>query len=432
MLRVYFFMVVCFVFASSSPIELSLEQKEYLKQKKVITMCVDPDWAPFEIINQKGEHEGIAGDLIRLVAKRLGIDIVLVPTTTWQETLEFSKEYKCDILSFLNETPKRKEWLTFTNPIFTDPNVLVGRAENSYIEDLSKISASIALPQGTAMSELFAKDFPNLTIIPTITEEEAFELVENKKADLTLRSMIVAAYTIKKEGHFNLKIIGQPSGYENYLRIGVRKDEPILKDILNQGIATITKEDTQSIINKHVTIIIEKVTNITIGAWIVLILTLFISLILLWNYLLRKKVADVVNKNLEQQEIMFQQNKQAELGSLIGNISHQWRDGLSQISAINLNLRAMLEFGVDITKDDMNKSTKEIEKSITFMTDTIKVFLDFYKPAKESTEFYIQDSLKEVLSIIDMKIKCNQVSVIIEEHYPLQVVAKKMSGCMFG
>lgn len=395
-------------------ISLSQEEKQYLADKKVITMCVDPDWEPFEIINKSGIHEGIAGDLIRLIQKRLDIKIVLIPTQTWEETLEKSKNYECDIMSFLNQTPKREEWLTFTEPIFKDPNVLVGRAENQYIEDLSQVKASIALPYGTAMSELFARDFPNLTIIPTTTENEAFKLVEDKKADLTLRSMIVAAYTIKKEGLFNLKIIGQPQGYENKLRIGVRKDEPILRDILNKGIATITEEDTQHIINKHVTIIIEEVTHITLGAWIALGLFVLSLLVVLWNYTLRKKVALEVEKNLKQQEIMFQQNKQAEVGNLVANISHQWRDGLSSIGAINLSIMAKLDFNLEISKDELKKSTKQIESSINFMIDTMKIFLNFYKPSSKIETFDVAHSIRDTLSILDMKIKRNKVEVVMD------------------
>lgn len=161
----------------SDGIKLTAQEKEYLATKKVIKMCVDPDWEPFEIINKSVIHEGIAADLINLIQRRLDIKIILVPTTSWEESLEKSKKHECDIMSFLNQTPKREEWLTFTEPIFKDPNVLVGRSENQYIEDLSTIKASIALPYGTAMSELFARDFPNLTIIPTTTENEAFKLV---------------------------------------------------------------------------------------------------------------------------------------------------------------------------------------------------------------------------------------------------------------
>lgn len=115
-------------------------------------MCVDPDWEPFEKINKDGFHEGISADIIKLISDKLQIKIELIATKTWDESIEFSKNKKCDILSFLNETPKRKEWLIFTEPIFKDPNVLVGRSEKSYIEDISKVNFSIALPEA-AMSE---------------------------------------------------------------------------------------------------------------------------------------------------------------------------------------------------------------------------------------------------------------------------------------
>lgn len=230
--------------------------------------------------------------------------------------------------------------------------------------------------------------------------------------------MIVAAYTIKKEGLFNLKIIGQPQGYENKLRIGVRKDEPILRDILNKGIGTITEDDTQNIINRHVTIVIEKVTHITVGVWIALAILAVSFLVILWNYTLRKKVALEVAKNLQQQEIMFQQNKQAEVGSLVGNIAHQWRDGLNNISSVNLEIMTKLHFGYDITKDEMEQYSSKIEKSISFMSDTMKIFLDFYKLSSKVETFNATDSIRETCSIIDMKIKQNKVKINISEQTP--------------
>jgi hypothetical protein len=61
-------------------------------------------------------------------------------------------------------------------------------------------------------------------------------LVSARKVDMTMRSLIVAAYTIKHEGWFNLKIAGQVPGHGNALRIGVAKDQPMLRDILSRGL----------------------------------------------------------------------------------------------------------------------------------------------------------------------------------------------------
>ncbi|MDP3292775.1 MAG: transporter substrate-binding domain-containing protein, partial [Sulfuricurvum sp.] len=72
-------------------ISLNAAEQEYLRTKKEITMCVDPDWEPFEVIDKNGDHVGIAADLIQLAAKRAGLNIKLIRTTTWEETLKLSK-----------------------------------------------------------------------------------------------------------------------------------------------------------------------------------------------------------------------------------------------------------------------------------------------------------------------------------------------------
>ena len=224
-----------FLFLSSilfgNNFELTKEEINYLNSKKIISMCVDPDWEPFEKINKYGFHEGISADIIKLISNKLNIKIELIPTKDWDESIDFSKQKKCDILSFLNETPKRKEWLVFTEPIFNDPNVLVGRIEKSYIDDISKVNLSIALPKNTAIGERFTKDFPNLTIIPTTSENEAFKLVEEQKADLSLRFMIIKAKNIKKNGKTQKQIADIYQVSQSTISNDLKEKESILKDI---------------------------------------------------------------------------------------------------------------------------------------------------------------------------------------------------------
>jgi len=42
---------------------LSVKEKEYIKNKKVINMCVDPSWEPFEAIKD-GKHTGLVADYL--------------------------------------------------------------------------------------------------------------------------------------------------------------------------------------------------------------------------------------------------------------------------------------------------------------------------------------------------------------------------------
>lgn len=285
----WFLMMLLFLPLSLMSVPLSSSEKEYLEKLGKINVCVDPDWEPFEQMDTKGNYTGIGADLLRLVAQRVGVEIAVMQTKDWDESVAYSKVGKCHIISFLNQTPYRDQWLIFTQPHFSDPNVFITREEHPFIgnpHDL--IRESIVFPVGTAMEERIRNEYPNLRVISAKSEQEAFEMVSDKKADMAMRSLIISAYTIKKEGLFNLKISGQLPDYVNQLRIGVIKSEPRLRDILDKGIATITPEDRASIVNKYVSIKAQMVHDYRL-IFKVILLFIAIGILMLWRYYALKK-----------------------------------------------------------------------------------------------------------------------------------------------
>lgn len=270
-------------------IEFSAQEKAYIKHSAAIRMCVDPDWEPFEHINQQGEHEGIAADLVRLVAERVGLKIELHQVLTWDESLKAAKEGKCQILSFLNQTPERDEWLNFTAPIFVDPNIVITREEHAYIGDLKGVSnKTVALPRGTMIEERIRREYPNLTPILTDNERQAVSLVSERKADMTIRSLTVAAYAIKREGLFNLKIAGHVPDFTNKLRIGVVKDQTVLRNILDKGVKTLTAQEREAISSKHVTINVQQGFDYSLFWKIIAGAVFVLAVAIYWDLKLRK------------------------------------------------------------------------------------------------------------------------------------------------
>ena len=267
-------------------------------------MCVDPDWVPFERINEQGQHEGISADLVQLVAQRVGVRIELLQLKTWDDMLAASKAGHCQIMSFLNRTPARDQWLIFTEPIFYDPNILITREEHPYIGDLRGLqNQAVALPRGTSIEERLRRDYPNLSIVLTGSEQEAIAKVSNREADMTVRSLIVAAYTIKKEGLFNLKIAGQIPEYTNQLRIGVLKGQPLLRDILDKGVRTITPQEREAISNKHVSIRVQSGIDYALVFQITGASALLLLIALLWNRKLASLNHQLQQLNLELERL---------------------------------------------------------------------------------------------------------------------------------
>lgn len=405
------FFVGIFLFISQAiayqtkQVSLTNQEKQYLKAKKEITMCVDPDWYPFEAIDKNGNHIGIASDLIKIVAKRTGIQIKLIKTNNWYETLNLSKTKQCDIVSFLNQSPMRDDWLIFSEPLLVDRNVLIAREEFPFVSDINGLSnKTIAIPAETSIAEKVKKDFPNLKIINAKDESESCKMVSERKADVTLRSLIMASYTIRKDGLFNLKIAGQPDGYENIFRIGILKDDVILKEILNKGIRTITPIEKESIVAKYTGIKYQDgIDYKTFFIWFS-IGTLLMILVLVWNYTLRKKVSIEADKNNKMKEQLYIKSKQIELGNLMGNIAHQWLGPLSKLSTINLLLITKLNSDKQVSNEYLYEKSSEIEKTIDFMSQTVKRFLEFYKENRSKNDVQMKRSIEDAIFIVQARI----------------------------
>jgi len=290
--------VACGLPGRAFALDFTSAERLYLKSDPVITVCVDPDWEPFERIDDRGEYVGIAADLLRLAFKRAGLRMRVLHTASWDESLAASRTGQCDVLSFLNETPARSEWLIFTAPIFTDPNVFITREEHPLIENPADLTnETIVFPKGTSMEERVRRDYPNLVPLRCDTENQAMNMVSDRRADMTLRSLIVAAYTIKKEGLFNLKIAGKLPDYANVFRVGALKDRAMLRDIISKGILSITPEERERIVNNHVAINVETVVDKALIAKIAAVFLLIIAVSAYWNVKLKRLSAELARRS---------------------------------------------------------------------------------------------------------------------------------------
>jgi diguanylate cyclase (GGDEF)-like protein len=274
---------------------LSKEEKAFVNRLGIVKLCVDPHWMPFERLDQEGRHQGIAADLIRLVAQRVGIQVEPLVVQNWDESLAAAKAGKCQAISFMNQTPEREEWLDFTEPLYFDPNVIITRQEHPFISNLKGLkNKTLVLPKGTSIEERVRKDFPNLKIILVDEEDDALDLVSDQYADLTIRSLAVVAYRIRKKGYFNLKISGQLPEYTNALRMGILKQQGYLRDVFNQGVRTLTDQERESITNQHISINVQKAIDYQLLWRVVGVAMLLITVSLFWISKLRR-----LNKKLQ-------------------------------------------------------------------------------------------------------------------------------------
>jgi len=115
---------------------------------------------------------------------------------------------------------------------------------------------------------------------------------------------------------------------------------------------------------------------------------------------LEDKIQKEIDQRVEQEQILIQQAKLASMGEMIGNIAHQWRQPLTQISAIHMNMKVTYDFD-KFSKQYLDTKIKEANKLTSYMSQTISDFQNFFKPQGEKESFSIEKACREAYFILE-------------------------------
>lgn len=231
----------------------SYEEINYLLKKEKITMCVDPNWMPFEEI-KNGVHYGIAADYMALFQLKLPVPIELVETSSWTESITKTQQRECDIFSLAASTPTRRRYMNFTTPYITLPVVIATTNEKIYIENVEDIlNEKIGIVQGYAIGENFRLKYPRANIVDVASITDGLEKVESGEIYCYIDNLMVIAEQIQKQFTGTIKISGRIQN-EVKLAIGTRNDEPLLNSIFNKLIPTVAPDEKQAIYNRWVSV----------------------------------------------------------------------------------------------------------------------------------------------------------------------------------
>jgi len=193
------------------------------------------------------------------------------------------------------------------------------------------------------------------------------------------------------------------------------------KDIFNFALSKIEKLDMELIAPQHGSIIqkkyipdlIEKMKDLDCGLYIdrkyneELIDTIR-----------QLQVKDETIKAREAQ--LFQQSKMAEMGEMIGNIAHQWRQPLAVVNTI---VAIMKEKNItnDLDSEDIAKKLHRIENSISYMSETIEDFMNYYKPNKEKENFSLRKAVAKSLEVLRAPLESHKVEVHVVGDHSLDI-----------
>lgn len=107
------------------------------------------------------------------------------------------------------------------------------------------------------------------------------------------------------------------------------------------------------------------------------------------------------------EELLVVQSRMAEMGTMIENIAHQWKQPLNTISLCTTTM--------EIEEAYNQEFIDNIKESITYMNNTINDFHNYFEPNKIKKCFYLSDTLKKVEKLVSAQIKSKKINIIVNQ-----------------
>ena len=226
---------------------MKMEEQQYLNKKPELSLCVDPDWLPYEQLDKKGNYTGLVARYMQLFQSKLVVLIKPKMTSSWNETQKQYETGQCDLISALNKTLQRNQYMDFTQAYIQSPAVLVLPESNKQDTQLADLSGKkLAMVKGYVYESKLQKEYPDIKIIYSANMDEALSMVSQGQADATIGPMYLIFSATMKLNISNLKMLGNTE-YQDELHIGVRKGDAILLNIMSKSINSLTPEEHSKI-----------------------------------------------------------------------------------------------------------------------------------------------------------------------------------------
>ena len=264
---------------------------------RTIIVGGDHDYPPFEFLDEDGNPAGYNVDLVRAIAREMGLDIE-IRLGLWTHVTGMLERGEIDILGGMFYSTSRDRRFDFSQAHTVLQHVAVGHEDAgreipASAEELAGHSIVVQeddIMHGFVLEEGLTDD---LTLVDS--QEEALERVRSGKANYALGSRLTALYLIEQNGWEEL-VVGRTALISNEYAFAVREGNTGLLSYFTEGLTLLEESgEYRRIYDKwlgvHSPPAIDFGRVIRIVGLVLVPILLVLILVIAWNRSLRAQVA---------------------------------------------------------------------------------------------------------------------------------------------
>jgi ABC-type amino acid transport substrate-binding protein len=235
----------------AATVALTDAQQAWLTQQREIRWAVEADYPPFIFVDQKagGAPQGMSADFLALIAQKTGVQLRPQPPASLPDILKSAQAGGVDIVTSLRPTPDRSVYLGFTIPYVKVPTALVVTANNIPQDGLSAmVGKPIGVSKGYSIEPFVRERFPQVGWVSVQSDQQGLEQLQSGRLAGMVMDVASAQFLMQSNPAWGTFHIGKHIGFEYELGFGYRKDLPMLGEILQAGLLSLTPDERDAVL----------------------------------------------------------------------------------------------------------------------------------------------------------------------------------------
>lgn len=292
-------------------LRLTTEERAWLARHQTIRVAFDGYFPPYSFLNDDNEMEGLAVDVLRVLAQRTGVTIELSPKAVWKDLFEAAQRREVDVVATMGRQPERLAWFIFTRPYIFKSLVIMTREETTGINGPQDLAGKrVALVEQYQYVYSLLNKYPSIKPYSVNTMLDGLNAVAVGKADAAITFLGAGHYLQTKYQIANLKFAAVFDRDRFTESIAVRKDWPELASIFDKALASMTDDEMAKLsrpwVGPEYKPGIEKRTVFKYLAVMIGLVLLLVSAFMIWNRALKREVN---RKTVELQKELAERKK---------------------------------------------------------------------------------------------------------------------------
>ena len=276
-------------------VALEPAQQQWLEEHRSLRvgLVLQAPYAQFD--RRLQQLYGANVELVNWLAQALRLDL------TWrnfadQAALEHALQAgEIDFAPGLTQTPASLRLWLFSDPYMRVPQLMVGPRTGAVAVELEKLGAGerVAVRMPSALADYLRGNYANLNLQGVPNERQALQLLLGGQASYAVLDEAQLSRLSRESEFSDLAVVGD-IGLPQLLRVGSRRDWPLLADVLERGLQAMPAKELEQLHQRWLQPMYPRLSDST-GFWL--------NLALLFGMLLLCAIATQVWQRRQQRQL---------------------------------------------------------------------------------------------------------------------------------